>query len=802
MIGQTISQYKILEKLGEGGMGVVYKAHDVKLDRTVALKFLPDRVTMTETEKVRFVQEARAAAALNHSNICTIYNVEESGGTMFMVMEYIDGGTLRGKIPFAKADDAVVAAMQIAEALQEAHAKGIVHRDIKADNVMLTSKGQAKVMDFGLAKLKGSLKLTKTSSTVGTLGYMAPEQIQGGEVDHRSDIFSYGVLLFEMLTGKLPFRGEHEAAMVYSIVNEEPQDIAGLVPELSPIVVNLIQRCLEKDPANRYQHFDDIAADLRRSRQKTSRVMRSQSGPVQGGQAGGGVQQGSGTHPTSPQVPDSSAGMPAKNPARSRTMMLAIAAIVVVLTAVGIYLFRSPSGSGVTQGKTIAVLPFVNASGIAEDEFFTEGITEDILTQLSKISELTVLSRFTLKDYDSKGKSPKAIGEELNVSSLLVGSIRRAGDQLRISCQLINTANEAEIWAETYDRTMKDVFSIQAEIAEKIAGSLKARLSVSDKERLAGPTRTNNVAHDAFLQARYFSRQPGRENQEKAVNYLTQALQSDSTYAPAWDLLASVHISQASIGYIPSADGYQLARREVERALALDPNLADAHGTLGTIKRNYDWDWIGADEAYKRGLELEPGNAVVIGGAASLAAALGRFDEAISLQRRVIELDPLRSTRYHNLSLLYYNAGRFDEAITACRKALELEPNESGYHKTLSMLYLHQSRVDEAFAEIQMETEPVWRIFGLSMVYHAMGKKKEADAQLAEFIRKYQNEGAFQVAQIYAYRGETDKAFEWLDRAYSQRDGGLSEMKGEPFLRSIEKDPRYAPFMKKMKLPV
>ncbi len=275
MIEQTILQYRIIEKLGEGGMGIVYKAEDTRLNRIVALKFLPDRVNNDETAKARFFQEAQAAAGLNHPNICTVFGVEEFDGKLFMSMEYVEGGTLSTAIPFKKIDDAITIAAQIGDALQEAHAKGIVHRDIKADNIMLSSKGQAKVMDFGLAKLKGAMKLTRTSSTVGTLGYMAPEQIQGGEVDHRSDIFSFGVLLFEMLAGRLPFRGEHEAAMVYSIVNEEPQNIAQFVPDLSPIVVNLIHRCLEKDPAERYQHFDDITADLKRALRKTSKVMRS-----------------------------------------------------------------------------------------------------------------------------------------------------------------------------------------------------------------------------------------------------------------------------------------------------------------------------------------------------------------------------------------------------------------------------------------------------------------------------------------------------------------------------------------------
>ncbi len=354
MIGSTISHYKILEKLGEGGMGVVYKAQDTTLDRTVALKFLPAHVSVNEDTKARFLQEAKAAAALNHAHICTIHGVEQEGGQMFIVMEFIEGGTLRDKIPFSRMDDAVSSAIQIGEALQEAHAKGIVHRDIKADNIMLTSKGQAKVMDFGLAKLKGSLKLTKTSSTVGTLGYMAPEQIQGGEVDLRSDIFSFGVLLFEMLSGKLPFRGEHEAAMVYSIVNEEPEDIQNFKPEVSPIVASLIQRCLEKNAGDRFQSMQEVVIELRRSQRKTSRVMRE---------------------PMSVPLADSSARLvsgisraadvpaPAQLARNPFVSYAAVGFAILLLGAIGWILF-APSGIAVNPDMTTRVLqvPFTQYS--------------------------------------------------------------------------------------------------------------------------------------------------------------------------------------------------------------------------------------------------------------------------------------------------------------------------------------------------------------------------------------------------------------------------------------------------------
>ena len=361
MIGQTISHYKIIEKLGEGGMGVVYKAKDTKLDRTVALKFLPAHVSVNQETKARFLQEAKAAAALNHANICTIYGVDEADGTMFIAMEFVEGGTLREKIPFARIDDALNAAIQIGDALQEAHSKGIVHRDIKADNIMLTAKGQAKVMDFGLAKLKGSLKLTKTSSTVGTLGYMAPEQIQGGEVDLRSDIFSFGVLLFEMLTGKLPFRGEHEAAMVYSIVNEEPMHIEQLRPDTSSLLSNLILRCLEKDPADRFQHMDDIVSELRRSQKKTSKIMRSSaSAPVQrstGSPASSAVE----APEIQPEVPSKSWSL----------RMIGVIGVAILLLSVGAWFLFSRSRPSLNPDMTTRVLqiPFTQYSypGISPD---------------------------------------------------------------------------------------------------------------------------------------------------------------------------------------------------------------------------------------------------------------------------------------------------------------------------------------------------------------------------------------------------------------------------------------------------
>ncbi len=783
MIGTIISHYRILDKLGEGGMGVVYKAHDTKLDRVVALKFLPDRVNQNETEKARFLQEARAVAALNHPNICTIHNIEESNGSVFLVMEYVEGGTLRNKIPFAKVDDAIPVAIQIGEALQEAHSKGIVHRDVKADNVMLNAKGQAKVMDFGLAKLKGSLKLTKTSSTVGTLGYMAPEQIQGGEVDHRSDIFSFGVLLFEMLTGHLPFRGEHEAAMVYSIVNEEPQHIEQLLPDLSPIIGNLIQRCLEKDPAERYQHFDDITADLKRSQKKTTKVARSS--------------------------PDRPVTKAVEIPAKSKLKSALTAAAVIVLAAVGVYLFMSKSGneqktesaSTSAEGiKTLAVLPFLNMSSDKEQEYFSDGLSEELLNVLAKNPRLRITSRTSAFSFKGTNTDIKTIASKLNVKYLLEGSVRKAGNALRITAQLIDVETDAHLWSDTYEGTMANIFAVQDTISRSVAEALNAALLGSP-----GTPRkheTTPEAYNNYMLGRHFQDLSGKENWAKAEEYFQKAIAIDPTYAAAWFKLGQIHTGQADRGYIPVDIGYRKAKQEVDKALEPDPNYANAHALMGWIRYTYDWDWTGADESYQRALKLEPGNRNVLNGAASLASSLGRLDESTALYRRVTQVDPVGASGFANLGNQLEYVGQLDEAEIAQRKCIELDPQRVLVHYYLGRIYMDRGKPESALVEMMKETEPSFNLLGRALIYYSFGRKREADSTLAAYIKEYQDGAAYQVADIYAFRGETDKAFEWLERAYIQRDGGLTDLKVDPLVKNIRKDPRYKEFLKKMKLPI
>jgi eukaryotic-like serine/threonine-protein kinase len=773
MIGQTISHYKILEKLGEGGMGVVYKAQDTRLDRVVALKFLPASITASREDAARLEQEAKAISALNHPGIATIHDIDEADGKRFIVLELITGGTLKQMLKKLAAEstqlsiaEAIDSSIQIADGLAHAHRNQIIHRDIKSDNIMLTGEGKIKITDFGLAKLRNSLELTRSGSTVGTVAYMAPEVIQGAEADGRSDIFSFGTVMYEMLTGRLPFRGEHEAAMMYSITNEDPSPVSSMRTDVPAPLEQLITKSLHKDPAQRYQSAADIMNDLRTLQQETTGTVKTVI------------------------------------VRRHTKLPWIIAAAVLLLAAIGFYFFAPASRTTAANRKTIAVLPFTNLSQQKDEEYLSDGMTEDILTHLVKIADLKVISRTTMMQYKGAKKSLREIGKELNAGVILEGSVRRADDQIRVVAQLIDATNDEHLWAETYDREFKQVFSIQSEIAQKIATSLQATLSPEVKEMLTAPTTVNTEAYTAYLQGRYFLDRKSNVDIERAIDYFERALKIDPNYALAWVGLSLAHGTQADYSYVTVQEGYGKARTEGERALQLNPNIADAHTNMGWIHKNYDLDWAAADRSFRRAVELEPRNAAAVRGASSLAYTFGRFDEAIALGKRAIELDPLLPAGYYNLGSYEYFAGHLREAEAAYKKALELWPQYPVAHMWLGRVYLAQAKPESALATIQLEPDRMWRLQGLALAHHALENAAESNRALAELMSEFSLPSGFQIAEVFAFRGELDKAFEWLDRAYEQRDGGFSMMKGNPLMRNLVNDPRYASFMKKLQLPI
>jgi serine/threonine protein kinase/Flp pilus assembly protein TadD len=680
MIGQTISNYKILEKLGEGGMGVVYKAEDTKLDRIVALKFLPHHLTSSEAEQSRFLQEAKAAAALNHPNVCSVIDIQEAngpafagapaGGQQFIVMEYVDGVTLRKKAPVAKLDEAIGYAIHIGEALQAAHAKGIVHRDVKSENVMVTTDGRVKVMDFGLAKLKGSLKMTKTSSTVGTLAYMAPEQIQGGDVDARSDIFSFGVVLFEMLTGKLPFRGEHDAAIMYSILNEEPESIQKAIPDISTEIDRIIRRALEKDPADRYQHIDDMVSELRRLQKQSGRIVRPES--------------------SRPRFTSS----PGPNPS-SKTMLWIGIGGVVVLAVVAALIFRSGPSQKMEQPsarKMLVVLPFENL-GAPDQEYFADGITEEITSKLSGLSGLGVIARSSAMQYKKATKPIKQIGEELGVSFALQGTVRwetsEGATRVRVTPQLINIADGTQMWSQPSEAVFASAFRLQSEIAGQVANALDITLLQPEKHSLETVPTNNAEAYDSYLRGNeYLYRSTTEEDFHIAEQMFQRAVDLDPNFAKAFAKLGFLHSNFYWEYYDHTADRVRKSKATAEQALHIAPDLSDAHGAMGWYYYHCLRDFKKGRQEFQRGLNTDPNNMDLLLGIASVDRRQGNFTEAITYYEQIANIDPRSPSMIQDLAVTYLFARRFAEAEKTFDRVINLVPDVAEAYYSKAYLYL------------------------------------------------------------------------------------------------------------------
>jgi TolB-like protein/Flp pilus assembly protein TadD len=599
--------------------------------------------------------------------------------------------------------------------------------------------------------------LTVPGTTMGTYAYMSPEQARGGVVDARSDIWSLGVVLYEMAAGTRPFTGPTSAAVLEGVLTRQPAPLGQRNPQAPAGLEQIIRKALEKDPSRRYQSASELSADLERLSRGTAPVRLSSR----------------------------------------RVLLLAVGAIGAAV--LGGFFWNHHAGSkspAVTQ--SIAVLPFVNLSSDKDQEYFSDGLAEELLNGLSRIPDLRVTGRTSSFQFRGKTEDSRAIGQKLNVAMLLEGSVRSQGSRLRITAQLIKAADGFQVWSEVYDREKNDILAVQEEIARAVTGALKVTLlgGVPVHPRAS----KNPEAYNAYLQAQYFSHMRSKEGMREAAAYYEEATRLDPGFALAWTMLGTVRANQAGKADLPLDEGYRVARESVGRALAIDPNLGMAHAVLGWIRLTYDWDWPGAEASLKRALALEPGNDAVIENYASLNKTLGRFDEAVALLQRAIGIEPLNADNYYNLAITLNRAGRPEEAATAARKALQISPDYAAAHVALATDYLALSRPEDALREVQNETDPAWRLIGFPLVYHALGKEKEAGAALADLVAKLPKDAAYQIAEAYAFRGETDAAFQWLDRAFSQRDGGLTEIKGDPLLKSLEHDPRYTEILKKMRL--
>ena len=832
MIRQTISHYRILEKLGEGGMGVVYKAHDTKLDRDVALKFLPHYLTSDPTEKERFYHEARAAAALTHQNIAVVHEIGEHENQLFIAMEYVEGKTLKQLVESETLSVKRVLdiAIQVCEGLTAAHEKGVVHRDIKSDNIILTAKGQAKIMDFGLAKVKGATKLTKTGSTLGTAAYMSPEQALGEEVDQRSDIFSFGVVLYELLGSRLPFRGEHEAALMYSIVNEEPQPIARFNEKATPELEHIVMKALAKDKEERYQHADDLLADLRHERKG---LEYSRAGYVRA--------------PTVEQpVVEREPAKPRRNLLRYVIPIAIIFAAAVLVVILNPFNFEiGPKKALPADRKSVAVLPFTNMSGNKEDEFFSDGITEDIIAQLSNVAELKVISRTSVMPYKNTSKSLRDVGRELNVATVLEGSVRRAGNQVRIVAQLIDAASDQHLWAQTYDKELTQVFAIQSDVAQQIALALKAKLSPRERELLGKKPTENLDAYSYYLKGReYYYRYSKRDN-ENAIDLFKKALELDPSYALAYAGLGDAYAQRATrFGFPRMWTDSSIAVSS--KAISIDPNLAEGYKALGIAYSAKGWIRKSL-EANQKAIEINPNYHPAVGNIGYMNMRLGKFDEALQWQKKALALNPMIAYSYVGVASAYLDLCDDARAKEWCNKALALQPDLAAARFFLGVMHLerkeYQQAMDQAQKILALQADDRSGLFlagaaellsanyaqseqylsksmaidstsgttSLGYIYMKTGRKDEAGKMLARSLRHDEEELEkgnesdwipYDLAEINSMHGNKVEAYRWLERAINAgwRDYRSAEI--DPLLENICNEGRFKQMMTDVKAKV
>ena len=830
----TLSHYRLIRQLGAGGMGEVYLAEDTRLDRQVALKLLPAKFTEDEDRVRRFVQEAKAASALNHPNIIIIHEIGELDGLHFIVTEFIEGQTLRERmtgLPM-KLPAMLEVTIQIASALTAAHAAGIVHRDIKPENIMLRPDGYVKVLDFGLAKLTepqpsavdteaptAARVDTETGTVLGTVKYMSPEQARGLKVDARSDIFSLGVVLYEMVAGQAPFAGATTADVVAAILDKDPPPLARFAPDAPEALLRIIAKALRKDREERYQTIKDLLIDLKDLKQELefkAKLERS----------------------AQPALPDQAKAPRSSEPAEFQTAELGVAetgkadgmrttssaeylvgevkrhklgltlALGVLIIMIAALVYFVPFGGGGQAIESLAVLPFVNVVANPETEYLSDGITDSLINGLSQLPNLKVMSRNSVFRYRGNATDAQQAGNALGVRAVLTGKVTQRGEDLMVSAELVDVRDNRHLWGDQYNRKLSDLLAMQTELSRDISEKLRLRLSGEDKQRLAKRGTENPEAYDLYLKGRYYMNTLVRRDDEKSLGYFQRAIEKDPRYGSPYAGVAQYYatiVYASGTSDISPKEASLKAKAAASKAIELDKTLAEAHTSLAMIATFHEWDWKGAEREFQRAIALNPNYVPAHHFYAHYLVFMGRFDEALAESQRALALDPLDVAMNFHLGWYYCFTHQYDQAVTQLKKVMEMNRDFADAHGMLGAAYEQQGRYQEAIAELQKSREMrgLDQRGSLGHVYAVSGQRGEARKLLDELQEeaKHKYVSPCYIAKIYAGLGEKEQAFAWLEKAYAERDSNILHLKVDPQFDRLHSDPRFIDLLRRIGLP-